>query len=130
MSTEFVSQGVVGYICHDVKVISTNGFMDHTFCFATSETRAGCIDNIGVTQVAFERDVVLMLVLTYTSPFYKIFVYFSPISRQLSSGIIPRARPGLFLSFSGRYALEKFPPSNLFICFYKYEGIIALNPLL
>ena len=76
MSTEFVSQGVVGYICHDVKVISTNGFMDHTFCFATSETRAGCIDNIGVTQVAFERDVVLMLVLTYTSPFYKIFVYF------------------------------------------------------
>ena len=30
----------------------------------------------GYTQVAFERDVVLMLVLTYTSPFYKIFVYF------------------------------------------------------
>ena len=90
--------------------------MDHTFCFATSETRAGCIDNIGVTQVAFERDVVLMLVLTYTSPFYKIFVYFfTDLTAALQRN---------------RYALEKFPPSNLFICFYKYEGIIALNPLL
>ena len=76
ISAEFVSKRAVGNVCHDVQIVSTNCFMDHTFCLTTSETWAGCVDYIGITQIAFERNVIFMLMFTDASPFYKIFVNF------------------------------------------------------
>ena len=65
-----VSEAVVGYVYHQIKIISTDRFVDHTLGFTCSETRYRCGDDVRVAVVSFECNFILMCMFSFLSPAY------------------------------------------------------------
>ena len=74
LSAQRVSHAVVGYIHHDIEVITTNGIFNHTFGFTGTKTRGICIYNIRCAVIILECNVILVCIVTCVPPFYKILV--------------------------------------------------------
>ena len=65
--------------------------MDHTFCFTAAEPRAGSIDEVRITKIPFEGDIIFMFEFTDTSPFDQLFVnlfanFFAAFQRDDAKG--------------------------------------------
>ena len=75
-TAELIGQAVIGDVDQNEQIITTDGFVDHTLCFAGAEPRALCVDDKCVAGISLECDIIFMLVLTFLTPVDNILIYF------------------------------------------------------
>src|SRR5699024_4767080 len=73
-----IGQAVVAYIHQDINIISADGFIDHAFCLAGTETRGLRLQDITASFIAFIfSDIIFAFgAAAAGSPFYQVVVYF------------------------------------------------------
>ena len=76
LTTHFVGQAVVCDIKHDIEIISADGLLDRSFCLSVSETGQRVVNQVAVTLIALECNVIRVKLLPAGAPFYELLIHF------------------------------------------------------
>ena len=128
VSGQRIGQAVVADIYHKINIFSAYGFSDDTLGFSGSEAGNLCVDQIIISFIPAENDVVFVDMSVLSSPFHQIIVY--PVSHFLApvKGNDPKCSNGnvFQVSFSAaqhklQYLLKLYSVHQFFL----YANIVT-----
>jgi len=69
-----ISTAVVADINHNVDIFTTNGFIQNTLCLTGTETWTIGTDQVSISFITVEDNVVFVYIVSVSSPFYEIMI--------------------------------------------------------
>ena len=78
MTAQGVGQRIVADIHHEIEVVATDGFPQNTFGFPGTEAGSLGVNKVRGTLIAFELEIVFLLVIPVFTPLYNVVVDLGP----------------------------------------------------
>ena len=69
-----ISTAVVADINHNVDIFTTNGFIQNTLCLTGTETWTIGTDQVSISFITVEDNVVFVYIVSVSSPLYEIMI--------------------------------------------------------
>ena len=110
-----VSEAVVGYVYHQIKITSADRFLNNSFCFTGTKTGNLCSYQERFLLIALECNVILVLVGAFFPPLHQIII--DLITQLFTTGKRNDAKVSYRDRFKKSFTalLNLFMPSNMYI---------------